>query len=82
MRTGAGAGPSTRRRDGAVRRLPRWRELRELLRPASLATALGPRIERAHTIGDLRSIAARRSPRAVFDYVDGGAGDELSIARS
>jgi L-lactate dehydrogenase (cytochrome) len=83
MRTGAGAGPGTRRRDvRTVRRLPRWRELRELLRPASLATALGPRIERAHTIGDLRSIAERRAPRAVFDYVDGGAGDELSLARS
>jgi L-lactate dehydrogenase (cytochrome) len=41
----------------------------------------GP-LERAHTIKDLRAIAARRVPRAVFDYVDGGAGDELSMARA
>ena len=27
-------------------------------------------------------MAARRAPRAVFDYVDGGAGDELSMARA
>lgn len=27
-------------------------------------------------------MAARRAPKAVFDYVDGGAGDELSMARA
>jgi L-lactate dehydrogenase (cytochrome) len=27
-------------------------------------------------------MAARRVPRAVFDYVDGGAGDEISLARA
>ena len=27
-------------------------------------------------------MAARRTPRAIFDYVDGGAGDELSITRA
>jgi L-lactate dehydrogenase (cytochrome) len=27
-------------------------------------------------------MAARRAPRAVFDYADGGAGDEISLARA
>jgi L-lactate dehydrogenase (cytochrome) len=40
------------------------------------------RLARAHTIGDLRALARRRAPRAVFDYVDGGAGDEVSAARA
>ncbi len=34
------------------------------------------------SIGDLRALARRRAPRAVFDYADGGAGDELSLRRS
>jgi L-lactate dehydrogenase (cytochrome) len=40
------------------------------------------RVARAHSIGDLRALAARRAPRAVFDYVDGGAGDEVSATRA
>jgi L-lactate dehydrogenase (cytochrome) len=63
------------------RHLPRWHELRELIKPEPLRVR-GRRLDRAHTIGDLRSMAARRAPRAVFDYVDGGAGDELSMARA
>src|SRR6478752_1775304 len=30
----------------------------------------------------LRRLARRRAPRAVFDYTDGGAGDELALTRS
>ncbi len=30
-------------------------------------------------IEDLRQLARRRLPRAVFDYVDGGAGDEVTL---
>lgn len=33
------------------------------------------------SIADLRRAARRRAPRAVFDYVDGAAGEELSLAR-
>jgi isopentenyl diphosphate isomerase/L-lactate dehydrogenase-like FMN-dependent dehydrogenase len=33
-------------------------------------------------IGDLRRIAQRRLPRAVFDYVDGGAEAELTLAEN
>jgi L-lactate dehydrogenase (cytochrome) len=65
----------------ADRHLPRWHELRELVRPEPLRVRRR-RLEQAHTIEDLRSMAARRAPRAVFDYVDGGAGDELSVARA
>ena len=31
---------------------------------------------------DLRLLARRRAPRAVFDYTDGGAGAELALSRS
>jgi L-lactate dehydrogenase (cytochrome) len=34
------------------------------------------------SISDLRRLARRRAPRAVFDYADGGAGEELSLGRS
>ena len=34
------------------------------------------------TIDDLRERARRRLPRAVFDYIDGGAEDELTLRRN
>jgi L-lactate dehydrogenase (cytochrome) len=40
------------------------------------------RIAAAPALEDLRSLGERRTPRAVFDYVDGGAGYEESLARS
>ena len=65
------------------RRLPDRRDLRDLLRPAPISDdPVGRRLAKAHSIGDLRKIAARRVPRAVFDYVDGGAGDEVTLARA
>ena len=36
----------------------------------------------AATITELRTLARSRTPRAVFDYTDGAAGAELSLARS
>ena len=33
-------------------------------------------------IDDLRERARRRLPRAVFDYIDGGAEDELTLRRN
>lgn len=36
----------------------------------------------AASVADLRPIARRHVPRAVFDYVDGGAEEELSLARA
>ena len=38
------------------------------------------RLARAASLEDLRRIARRRLPRGVFDYVDGGAEDERTMA--
>ena len=40
------------------------------------------RLARAATIWDLRAIGDRRTPTAVFDYVDGGAEAEITLVRS
>ena len=40
------------------------------------------RLQRALTINDLRTIAKRRTPQAPFDYTDGSAEEELSLARA
>ena len=40
------------------------------------------RLDRALTISDLRTIAKRRTPQAPFDYTDGSAEEELSLARA
>ncbi|MGE3176696.1 MAG: alpha-hydroxy acid oxidase [Vicinamibacterales bacterium] len=37
------------------------------------------RAQRALTVGDLRRLAARRAPRMVFDYIDGGADAEVTL---
>ncbi|MGZ4646229.1 MAG: alpha-hydroxy acid oxidase [Blastococcus sp.] len=65
------------------RRIPRWSELSELIRPRRLpGDATDRRLARAATVGDLREIARRQVPRAVFDYTDGAAGAEISLRRS
>ncbi len=65
------------------RRRPRWNELAPLM---SLASREGTHLERVlkrmANVADLRSRAKRRTPKAVFDYVDGAADDEISLARS
>ncbi|GAB2922324.1 quinone-dependent L-lactate dehydrogenase [Rhodococcus aerolatus] len=66
-----------------ARRLPRWSELAPLLQPRPRAG--GPharRLAAAASVTDLRELARRRAPRAVFDYTDGAAGRELSARRS
>ena len=40
------------------------------------------RLSRALTIYDLRDIAKRRTPKAPFDYTDGGADSESSLTRA
>jgi len=66
-----------------ARRVPRWSELSPLLghQPIQL-NPTERRLSRAHTIGDLRTIARRRTPRAVFDYTDGAAEAEISLRRA
>ncbi|WP_433504072.1 alpha-hydroxy acid oxidase [Pseudonocardia halophobica] len=65
------------------RRMPRPKELLPLLRPAPFVRdATERRLRRAASIADLREIARRRTPRAVFDYADGAADGELSLNRA
>lgn len=40
------------------------------------------RLERANNIADLRRLARRRLPRPIFDYIDGGADDEVTLERN
>ena len=40
------------------------------------------RIQRANNVADLRLLARRRLPRPIFDYIDGGADDEVSLRRN
>jgi L-lactate dehydrogenase (cytochrome) len=51
------------------------------LRPIEL-DPVTRRLARAADIGDLRRIAKRRLPAGVFDYIDGGAEDEVSLERN
>lgn len=39
-------------------------------------------LERARNIADLRLLAQSKLPRMVFDYIDGGAEDEITLARN
>jgi L-lactate dehydrogenase (cytochrome) len=67
----------------SARHWPRWSELTPLLRPRTVS--LDPterRLASAASILDLRLLARRRAPRAVFDYTDGAAGSEISLYRS
>jgi L-lactate dehydrogenase (cytochrome) len=75
--------PVSQQRDLAVRRFPRWSELKPLLRVARPdPDPVRRRLARAHTVGDVREIARRRTPRAVFDYTDGAAEEEVSLRRA
>ncbi len=57
-----------------------FRELLQFQRPALNPTTR--RLARAHTIADLRAIAKRTTPKGPFDYTDGAAEAELSLARA
>ncbi len=39
-------------------------------------------VDHAYTIAELRELGRRRTPRAIFDYADGGADDERTLARN
>ena len=65
------------------RRIPRPRDLAPLIqfkKPELNGTKR--RLAAALTIDDLRRIAKRRTPKAAFDYTDGAAEEELSLARA
>jgi L-lactate dehydrogenase (cytochrome) len=65
------------------RRVPSWSEVRSVVRPGPIPrNATDRRLAAAATVGDLREVARRRVPRAVFDYTDGAAGAEIGLRRS
>ena len=65
------------------RRVPRVKDLAPLMQfKKPEFNARTRRLERALTIEDLRTIAKRRTPKAAFDYTDGSAEAELSLARA
>ena len=66
-----------------ARQVPRWSEIREVVqfrRPQLGRTAR--RLRNALSIRDLREAARHTTPRAVFDYVDGAAEEEITAARN
>jgi L-lactate dehydrogenase (cytochrome) len=65
------------------RQLPRVAELRPLMRfKKPVLDPTRRRLEKALTIADLRDIARRRTPKAAFDYTEGAAEAEISLARA
>ncbi|MCH6230045.1 alpha-hydroxy-acid oxidizing protein [Microbacterium sp. CFH 31415] len=65
------------------RQLPRPAELLELMQfKKPELNGRTRRLESALTVYDLRAIAKRRTPKAAFDYTDGAAEGELSLARA
>jgi L-lactate dehydrogenase (cytochrome) len=69
------------RRGGAYRSGMKPSEVRRLIKmkPVEL-NAARRRLAGCHDIGDMRKAARRVIPRPVFDYVDGGADEELAMA--
>ncbi|MDH6182353.1 L-lactate dehydrogenase (cytochrome) [Microbacteriaceae bacterium SG_E_30_P1] len=66
-----------------TRQFPQPKALLELMQfKKPTLDARKRRLDAALTIYDLRAIAARRTPRAAFDYTDGAAEGELSLARA
>ena len=65
------------------RHFPRARDLAPLLHFATPEfNATKRRLQNALTIHDLRAIAPRRTPKAAFDYAEGAAVAEISLARA
>ena len=65
------------------RRMPSPKDLAQLLRfRKPIFNGRKRRLARALTIYDLRDIAKRRTPKAPFDYTDGGADSESSLTRA
>jgi L-lactate dehydrogenase (cytochrome) len=68
---------------GLERRFPRPRDLAPLLKlKPRERDAVQRRLLSAHTIGDLRRIARRRTPTGPFDYADGAADGEITLRRA
>ncbi|MEO0061370.1 MAG: hypothetical protein RL343_988 [Actinomycetota bacterium] len=65
------------------RRFPNPKDLAQLMKfKTPTWNATERRLKEAHTIYDLRAIAKKRTPTAPFDYTDGSADQEISLARA
>ncbi|MCU1407221.1 MAG: alpha-hydroxy-acid oxidizing enzyme [Glaciihabitans sp.] len=65
------------------RQIPKIRDLAPLMQFKKPELNLKKaRLESAYTIQDLQKIARRRTPKAAFDYTEGAAEAELSLARA
>ncbi|MCX7522556.1 alpha-hydroxy acid oxidase [Microbacterium sp. STN6] len=65
------------------RRIPKVRDLAPLMQfKKPELNARKRRLDAAYTIHDLRAIAKRVTPQAPFDYTDGSAEQEISLARA
>ena len=65
------------------RHLPKPRDLAPLMQfKKPELSAKKRRLEKALTVADLRAIAKRRTPKAAFDYTEGAAEGEISLARA
>ncbi|EWT06516.1 lactate dehydrogenase [Intrasporangium chromatireducens Q5-1] len=74
--------PAEARNPHARRQLPKPAELAPLLRlRRPTLNPVDRRLARATDIWELRAAAQRAAPKAVFDYVDGAAEEELTLSR-
>lgn len=64
------------------RQFPRWSDFAPFLKFEGPRLGVEARMGSIPTVADMRAVARRRTPRSVFDYVDGSAERELSSARS
>jgi isopentenyl diphosphate isomerase/L-lactate dehydrogenase-like FMN-dependent dehydrogenase len=66
------------------RQFPRWKNIKPLLgwSFSGLLSRKDRKLASCFTVEDLRDLSKKRVPRAVFDYVDGAALEEISLARA
>ena len=65
------------------RQFPRWKTVKPLLGwHLPRFDGVDRKLQRCITIQDLRTLATHRVPKAVYDYVDGAANEEISLGRA
>lgn len=65
------------------RQFPRWKNIKPLLGWSLPKDPLADRkLKKVVNLAEMRLLSKKRVPKAVFDYVDGGANDELAFIRS
>ena len=61
----------------------RFRDISTLVSVEAPARSTAERLDRrCHSVEDVRRLAAKRLPRSVFDYIEGGGEDEVSLRRN